>query len=66
MFSREPLSVSACSGGTSAWGNIQPESEIMRMLITASWKPEVMVDRPRDPDNYFRTMNEIISSLRSD
>lgn len=63
MFSREPISASSLSGTSSAWGNVQPESEVMRMLLAANWKPEVLGEVPQTPQEYFRRINEIIVSI---
>lgn len=66
--SREPLGASAFSGATSAWGNITPESEVLKMLLAAMWQPvtqalpQVQVPASDDP---FAAMNSLIASLEA-
>lgn len=63
LFSREPCATGSCSGASSAFGNVQPESEVMRMLLSLSWKPQAMGEAaPQTPEDYFRRINEIIVS----
>lgn len=64
-YSREPLGVSSYSGASSAWGNVQPESEIMKMLIAMNWKPEVLGEQPKEPQDYFKQINSIIVNINT-
>lgn len=64
LFSREPCAAGSCSGASSAFGNVQPESEIMRMLLSLSWKPAALGEQaPQTPEEYFRRINQIIVSV---
>lgn len=64
LFSREPCAAGACSGASSAFGNIQPDSEVMRMLLSLSWKPEALgQEPPKTPQEYFRLIDQIIAGL---
>ena len=66
LFSREPCATGSCSGASSAFGNVQPESEVMRMLLSLSWKPEALGEvPPQTLQEYFQRIDEIIVNIGS-